>query len=119
MAGSRSLQDLLSVLTQSCEQITAHLHSNNEQAPSLALGSAPAIGLPPQIDQVRQSALDACDELRAVLQGPVPHLMSLVTKVSNICFFGVSWGLSGLLTTGSIATSPVCRRFASLALPRS
>lgn len=84
MESAPSLLELVTALSAQVSQLQTYLDSSKKPNPSLQLGAEPTLVLPPHLDRVRQEALNACDELRAVLQGPLPHLMSLVTKVSLV-----------------------------------
>ena len=84
MASIPALRDRVSTITDCIAQIDEFLSSTNTPQPSLSLGADPVFQLPADLDRTRQNALDACDELRALLQGPIPHLIGLVTKVRDI-----------------------------------
>lgn len=70
MAGAKSLTDLAALIQRDVVAINDDLTAANAPQPSFQVGSPPLM-LSPQGEETRQQLLEALDELRALILGPV------------------------------------------------
>lgn len=76
---------LLASIIQDCTQkIDNHLKENGLPSPSFDVNANADLLLPPDLIGVQQSALEACTELQALLEGPRAHLTHITSpRVSH------------------------------------
>ncbi|KAI5928621.1 S-adenosyl-L-methionine-dependent methyltransferase [Camillea tinctor] len=74
MAESRSLDELSSIVQRSLSTINGALKEKGLPQPSFAHGGPTTFTLPDGLDQARTEALEAIDEIQALLRGPIDYL---------------------------------------------
>jgi hypothetical protein len=79
---SRRIVELANVIQTSVDKIDGYLISKDLPTPSFAADNPPRLlfGNGPEIDNARQSVVDATDELQALMMGPTGILSSLFVR---------------------------------------
>lgn len=72
----RDLQTLQADINRLVGTLQAHVASG-APAPSFDANAIPVFPLPPELEDTRQDALEAVEELAALLRGPIPYLMDM------------------------------------------
>ena len=63
------------------KDVDSYIHENNLPDPSFDASYSPVLQLPPKVDASRKAALEALDELRDHLLGPMGSIVEAVTSV--------------------------------------
>jgi hypothetical protein len=82
MTSNGRLIQLVRTLQEKVEEVDTYIHENNLPDPSFDASYPPALVLPPIQDAARKAALEALDELRDHLLGPVGTMYEAVVAVS-------------------------------------
>lgn len=72
----RDIKTLQADIHKLVGELQTHVASG-APGPSFAADAIPIFPLPPQLEDTRQDALEALEELAALLRGPIPYLMDL------------------------------------------
>lgn len=83
MASTRRLSQLSTVIQQNTTKIDAYLESSGHPEPSFEASYPPVLDLPPEADAARKAALEALDELRDHLLGPLGMITTAATEVGR------------------------------------
>ncbi|KAK9422181.1 putative S-adenosyl-L-methionine-dependent methyltransferase [Seiridium unicorne] len=78
MSPSRSLSELAALIQTRSASIEDALKSAGLPPPSFAVGSPLALPLSPELEDTRDELVEALDELRALVLGPMGHLLMLM-----------------------------------------
>ncbi|KAK6065091.1 o-methyltransferase [Seiridium cupressi] len=78
MSPSRSLSELAALIQNRSASIEDALKSAGLPPPSFAVGSPLALPLSPELEDTRDELVEALDELRALVLGPMGHLLMLM-----------------------------------------
>lgn len=81
MASPRSLSNLAAVIQANAGLIESALKTSNSPPPSFALGSPPVLMISPDLEECRDDLVDALEELRALVLGPIGHLFTLMVPI--------------------------------------
>jgi len=66
--------ELSSIIEQKTRKIDEYFAANNLLSPSFDASTPPDLPLPPDIAEAKEAALEAMDELQALLLGPMPKI---------------------------------------------
>jgi hypothetical protein len=83
MTTERRLLQLSNLIRENTVVVDSYITENNVPEPSFAASCPPALELSHEADLARKAALEALDELREHLLGPVESVMHNVTDVSS------------------------------------
>jgi hypothetical protein len=83
MTVNRRLTQLSTLIHENTLVIDAYMKDNGIPEPSFEPTTPPILHLPPEVDTSRIAALEALDELRDHLLGPVGMITNSVTDVST------------------------------------
>lgn len=86
MKSSRRLQQLTDAITQNTSKIDAYIEKNNLPEPSFEESYPAVLTLPDALEDARRTALEALDELRDHLLGPLGVISNAVTNVRRVRF---------------------------------
>ncbi|KAF2993168.1 hypothetical protein E8E13_000504 [Curvularia kusanoi] len=81
---SRVLLQLTNTIHQRTAQVDAYIQANGLPEPSFDPSYPPILRLSPEIDAARNAALEAIDELRAHLLGPLGLVMEHIGEMSQL-----------------------------------
>lgn len=82
MSSNRRLVALAQSIAQNTATVDAYIEEKGLPEPSYDETCPPVIEYPPDVDEARRTALEALDELRDHLMGPLGTLNNLVQGVS-------------------------------------
>lgn len=85
MSSNRRLLQLASAITENTSKIDTYIEENKLPEPSFEESNPPVLNLPPDLETARKTALEALDELRDHLLGPIGIISNAVTEVITIC----------------------------------
>jgi hypothetical protein len=80
-SSSGRLLQLTALLQAKVKDVDTYIHENNLPDPSFEADYPPVLDLPPNVDASRKAALEALDELRDHLLGPMGCIFEAVTGV--------------------------------------
>ncbi|KAJ4358934.1 hypothetical protein N0V95_002640 [Ascochyta clinopodiicola] len=109
MTSTRVLLDLTQRIQESTAKVDKYIEDNNLPEPTFEAFYPPILRLSPEADAARRAALEALDELRAHLQGPLGMVMHHVGEMSQLVSlhgmtaFGIPSALPADGSTTSIA----------------
>jgi hypothetical protein len=83
MSSSRSLKELASVIQARVDTLDEALKATNAPQPTLDINGPPALMVPPQFEDTKEDLLEALDELRTLIIGPVANVFSRSNTVSS------------------------------------
>ncbi|KAH6658135.1 S-adenosyl-L-methionine-dependent methyltransferase [Truncatella angustata] len=78
MSVSRSLSELAALIQSHSASIVNTLESHGHPQPSFTVGSPLVLPLSPEVEDTRDELVEALDELRALVLGPMGHLFSML-----------------------------------------
>jgi len=84
MGSMRQLIQLTELIQAKVKDVDRYIHENNLPDPSFDSSYPPVLQLPPNVDASRDAALEALDELRNHLLGPLGSIVEAVTSVRPI-----------------------------------
>ena len=73
-----SLTDLARAILDSAQQVEDYLRTNNLPQPSFDEHSPPEVSVSPELQQVKQKAIDAAIDIRHLLEGPAMQARPVV-----------------------------------------
>jgi hypothetical protein len=82
MTSTGRLIQLVGILQEKVGEVDTYIHENDLPDPSFDANYPPVLVLPPSQDAARKAALEALDELRDHLLGPVG---TIYEAVANVC----------------------------------
>jgi hypothetical protein len=92
MGSDRRLLQLSTLIQDNTATVDAYIKENGISQPSFDPSNSPVLHFPPEVDVARNTALEALDELRDHLLGPVGSITNAVTDVS--CYYHYTRGLA-------------------------
>jgi hypothetical protein len=87
MASDRRLLQLSTLIQTNTTTIDTYMRDNGITEPSFGPKSPPIVHFPPDIERARGAVLEALDELRDHLLGPVRMVTKSVTDVRSRCHY--------------------------------
>jgi hypothetical protein len=82
MAPSR-IVELSTIIDENTRKVDEYFIANGLPTPSFAPSTPPDLPLPPHIGQAKEDALEAMDELQALLLGPMPKIVQDI--IQGVC----------------------------------
>jgi hypothetical protein len=73
MAPTRSLLDLARIIQENAAVIDDVIKTSGQPQPSFEAGGPPMLALPLEKEESRTALLEAIDEMRALVMGPLPY----------------------------------------------
>lgn len=77
MASHSRIVELASAILSNTKAVDEYISINGLPTPSFAIEAPPILPLPEDISKSRDKILEASEELRALVAGPLPHLIHL------------------------------------------
>lgn len=90
---SRLLQ-LTELLHAKVQDVDNYLRDKNLPDPSFDASYRPVLDLPQDVDAARKAALEALDELRDHLLGPMGVIYEAVTSVCSQCLYNMTQAIN-------------------------
>ena len=85
MDDDRRLVNLVSMIKDGVLKIDGYLASQGRPSPSNSMNDPPSLGLPSELAPVQVGILEAIDELKCLIMGPIEHIANTGADVSDDC----------------------------------